>query len=99
VGLGIPAATVTGAVLGAITWNAGDPFIGIPAFATSLMAILLQLWVLGVIYRSFNQSRLSLWRFPMGCEDLARILREGANVLRKGEPVIWGGREYVLEPR
>ena len=58
-----------------------------------------QLWVLGLIYRSFNQDRRSLWRFPMGCEDLARILREGASVLQKGEPVIWGGREYVLEPR
>ena len=99
VGLGIPSATAIGAVIGAITWNIGDPFIGIPAFSISIFAIILQLWVLGLIYQSFNQNRLSLWRFPMGCEDLARILREGAEVLQKGEPVIWGGREYVLEPR
>ena len=99
IGLGIPSACLAGALLGVATWIAGDAFMGTTALAVSIAAILIQIGVLGLIYRSFNQTRLSLWRFPMGCEDLARILKEGAAVLQNGEPVIWGGREYVLEPR
>lgn len=99
VGLALPLAILFGVVLGTATWIAGDAQIGMPAMIVSLLAICIQIWVLGLIYRSFNQTPLSLWRFPMGCEDLARILREGAAVLQRGQPVIWGGREYVLQPR
>ena len=86
-------------LIGATTWIAGDAFIGITSLAISTLAMLVEIGVLGLIYTSFNQTRRSLWRFPLGCEDLARILKEGASVLENGEPVIWGGREYVLEPR
>lgn len=99
IGILFPSVLFIGAVVGAVTWSWGDAFVGVPAFTISVVAILIQIRVLSMIYRSFNQSPLSLWRFPMGCEDLARILLEGASVLQNGEPVIWGGREYVLEPR
>ena len=99
VGIGIPSVCTAGMLIGATTWIAGDAFIGITSLAISTLAMLVEIGVLGLIYTSFNQTRRSLWRFPLGCEDLARILKEGASVLENGEPVIWGGREYVLEPR
>ena len=86
-------------VLGVITLVMGDFWLGLATIVVSSIALLVQTVVLTAIYRSFHQPPISIWRFPMGCEDLARILCEGARVLEQGEPVLWGGREYILEAR
>jgi hypothetical protein len=37
--------------------------------------------------------------YPIGCWITASLMREGASDLDNRRPVVWGGREYVLEPR
>ena len=98
-GVVCPLGCIAGVAIGAVTWGLGQFGIGLSTLVLSSAALVIQAGVLAALYRSFHQAPSSLWRFPMGCEDLARILREGARVLRCGEPVMWGGREYVLEAR
>ena len=98
-GVLLPLAAVVGVVLGAITWMAGESGLGIVTVGWCATALVLQAMVVSAIYRSFYQTWRSIWRFPMGCEDLARILTGASDLLTRGEPVVWGGREYVLEPR
>ena len=98
-GLIQPLSAILGAGLGAVTWANGELALGLTTFALSAVALVFQAIVVSAIYRSFYQSWQSIWRFPMGCEDLARILTTSSRMLARGEPVVWGGREYVLEPR
>ena len=98
-GLLFPGLVITALLLGAIAWAQGETAVGVATVALAVGALLVQAAVLVVIYRLFHQSSRSIWRFPMGCQDVATILRGGASVLERREPVTWGGREYVLEPR
>ncbi|MEE2906218.1 MAG: glycosyltransferase family A protein [Planctomycetota bacterium] len=98
-GVAGPFGCFAGVFLGAVTWGLGELGIGVATLVLSAVALLIQAGVLAAVYRSFHQTAWNLWRFPMGCEDLARILREGAQVLKRGEPVMWGGRSYILEAR
>lgn len=98
-GLMGPLGCLLGIGVGAVTWSLGEPASGLTVLIVSMLALLTQLGVLAAIYRTFNQTPWDVWRFPLGCEDLARILRDGAKVLQRGEPVTWGGRSYILEAR
>ena len=98
-GLFFPVAMLLFCTVGFVTLIMGGFWLGLTTVLVTSMALALQAMVLAAIYRSFHQPPISLWRFPRGCEDLARILRDGAHVLERGEPVLWGGREYILEPR
>ena len=98
-GVAGPLGCLLGLLLGAMTWSLGEAGLGLATLVVSLLALVIQAGVLAAIYRTFHQTAWNLWRFPMGCEDLARILGEGARVLQRGEPVTWGGRSYVLEAR
>ena len=98
-GLFIPSAILMACIVGIVTLAMGSFWWGLTTILVSVIALFVQAIVLAAIYRSFHQPPISIWRFPMGCEDLARILCEGARVLEQGKPVLWGGREYILEPR
>lgn len=68
-------------------------------WVVGLVSIFIQLTVLAVIY---DQARQPLWctvLFPIGCFEVARANRRARRLLLQGEPVRWGGREYILEPR
>ena len=98
-GLLIPGAVLTACLVGVVTMAMGSFWWGLSTVIVTGLALVVQAIVLAAIYRSFHQPPISLWRFPMGCEDLARILCDGARVLEQGKPVLWGGREYILEAR
>ena len=98
-GLLIPGAVLTACLVGVVTMAMGSFWWGLSTVIITCVALVVQAIVLAAIYRSFHQPPISLWRFPMGCEDLARILCDGARVLEQGKPVLWGGREYILEAR
>lgn len=94
-----PLGCLFGLVLGPVAMGSGEFGIGLLTLIVAVIALLTQVGVLAAMYRSFHQAPWQLWRFPLGCVDLARILCEGARVLSQGEPVMWGGRSYVLEAR
>jgi len=57
------------------------------------------LWVAAVWRVCAMQSapmRSVLW-WPFGTLVVASILREAARDLERGEPIVWGGKEYRLE--
>ena len=70
-----------------------------PRLFNTIAGLCLQVMALAWIYQMGRQPVLALLQFPRGCMEVSRILRRGAEVLRTGEPVVWGGREYVLEAR
>ncbi|MCB9839060.1 MAG: glycosyltransferase [Phycisphaeraceae bacterium] len=41
----------------------------------------------------------SVWWWPAGTLIVASILREAARDLERGEPIVWGGKTYLLEAR
>ncbi|MCH2135040.1 MAG: glycosyltransferase [Phycisphaerales bacterium] len=87
-----PVLMAAGLTIGVVT---GTAIFWIMAAIT----LLVQWAVLFVIY---SRSRQPLWctlLFPMGCFEVARAHRRARRLLLKGEPVKWGGRAYVLEPR
>jgi chlorobactene glucosyltransferase len=50
------------------------------------------------IYRVARQPLWTVLLYPVGAWEVAIAMRWADRALRKGEPVKWGGREYVLEP-
>ena len=54
------------------------------------------------LLRIYAQARAPLWTillFPLGCVVVSGVLLSAARDLERGRPVVWGRREYVLEPR
>ncbi|MCH2148175.1 MAG: glycosyltransferase family 2 protein [Phycisphaerales bacterium] len=73
--------------------------VGISLVMAALMALVLQWVALAIVYRMGHQPISAVWRHPMGCFEVSRILRRAAGVLVRGEPVVWAGKSYVLEAR
>ena len=85
------------AMVGAITLGALTGLT--PVFIAGLLLVLLQFTALGVVYRIAGQPWWCTALFPLGCLEVARAFRRARRLLLNGEPVRWGGRDYVLEPR
>ena len=71
-------------------------------------ALLLGVVLAGSLLQALTLRRIYAWSrvpaawvltYPVGCWVVSRILLEAARILRRGEPITWGGRRYVLEPR
>ena len=78
------------------------------AGVAGLVWLLLGLVLAGAVVQSlalleiYALSRAPRWTiplFPLGCWVVGRILMKSARDLEKGNPIVWGGRNYVLEPR
>lgn len=99
-GVFLPAMAGLGLVLGVSSvlagWDAAWGLVAIIASIAGLGAMFLCLWA---VYRASRQPRGAFLSYPHGAWQVARILRRAADVLDRREPVRWGGREYVLEPR
>lgn len=98
-GILIPAVALAGLAVGAIVAGLGIGAPGFELLVVSIVALCLQVLALTWVHRMGGQPVRSVLLFPAGCLEVGRILRRGAEVLRTGEPVVWGGRQYVLEAR
>ncbi|MDG2291406.1 MAG: glycosyltransferase family 2 protein [Phycisphaerales bacterium] len=88
-----------GVAVGVVTALTVDAGLGISLAIAALVAHVLQWVTLAIVYRMGHQPISAVWRHPMGCFEVSRILRRAAGVLVRGEPVVWAGKSYVLEAR
>ena len=88
-----------GVGVGVVTALTVDAGLGISLAIAALVAYVLQWVTLAIVYRMGHQPISAVWRHPMGCFEVSRILRRAAEVLVRGEPVVWAGKSYVLEAR
>lgn len=89
-----PGVCVAAVVLGVL---AGGP-AGIAAIAAGGLGLLMQLSALGWVYSIARQPLWTVLLFPIGAWEVSRVMRWAERTLRSGEPVRWGGREYVIKP-
>jgi prepilin-type processing-associated H-X9-DG protein len=83
------------------------PFVvasGDTPLAAAMVGVVLAGWAaqLVVLWRATTLAhapRRSMLFYPFGCRIVARVMSAAARDLARGEPVVWGGRRYVLEPR
>ena len=99
VGALIPITQAAAIVLGTILYSRGD----MPSLPLALSAVgvgvTVQFLVLRSFYRSARTPLIGILGYPLGCWVVGQLMLEGASDLRKGRPIRWGGREYVLTPR
>jgi len=98
-GVIMPACMVIGLGLGVVAAIQAEPGPGLALACTSGMGLLLQSLALAWMCRMGHQPVRTIFLHPLGCLEVGSILRRAAEVLLRGEPVVWGGRKYVLEAR
>ncbi len=76
----------------------GGP-VGWITLGVGVAALVLQMLALAMVYTIGRQPVWAVLFFPIGAVEVWRVMRWASRVLRSGEPVRWGGREYVLAPR
>ncbi len=91
-GWGLPGASIASLVMGCLV----EGWPGDLAVIAGATALVLQLVALSWAYRVGRQAWWSVILFPLGTWDVFRIMQWAARALRSGEPIQWGGREYVI---
>lgn len=91
VGVVLPLAGIAGMVLGysdspSLFWTA----------AASLAAFI---FVISWLYKINGTPVVFAVFSPIGAVVVAQLMLDAASMLQRGEPIRWGGREYVLEPK
>jgi len=87
----LPIAGIAGIVVGQLT----SPSL----FWTSIASLIAYALVLAWLYR-INRAPVILTLFaPLGAIVVAKLFFDAAHMLQHREPIRWGGREYILEPR
>ena len=79
--------------------SAGDPPLAIAMAATVLVGWAAQTAVLLRVYALARAPLRTILLYPLGCLIVGRILASAARDLELGRPIVWGRKEYVLEPR
>ncbi len=92
----VQAAALVTAVLFLI---AGHPILAIPVSVVTFLSLIMQFSVLRRIYPMGGAPRSAVWFYPLGAFMVMRVMFEAASDLENRRPVVWGGREYILEPR
>lgn len=72
--------------------------LGIAIVAAAICGAVAQCGALTMIYVLNGAPRLAVIAFPAGCWIVARLMMDGARDLKERRPVIWGGKQYILEP-
>ena len=87
----LPAAGVAGIVVGRLT----SPTL----FWTSIASLLITSLVIAWLYR-INRAPVIFAIFaPIGAIAVSKLFYDAARMLQRKEPICWGGKEYILEPR
>jgi len=87
----LPAAGVAGIIVGQIT----SPTL----FWTSIASLLISAMVIAWLYRINRAPMIFAIFAPIGALVVAKLFRDAARMLERREPVCWGGKQYILEPR
>lgn len=77
----------------------GYVLLAVPITVVTLVSLAIQFFVLRRVYPMGGAPRSAVWFYPVGAFMVMRVMFEAANDLQHRRPVVWGGREYVLEPR
>ncbi len=98
-GVGLPVVQLAALATAPVVWAQGGG-----AFALGLVITVLCAWAAqaAALYRTYTLAqapRRSIPLYPVGCYIVGRILLAGARDLESGRPLVWGRREYVLQPR
>jgi len=92
----LPLLQIVGMLAGGALIINGMVAIGIALLAASMLSAASQLLTLGMIYRGGHIPLSGLPLHPLGSLVTATIMCRAAWDLRRGKPVSWGGRSYVL---
>ena len=87
----LPAAGVAGIIVGQIT----SPTL----FWTSVASLLISAMVIAWLYRINRAPMIFAIFAPIGALVVAKLFRDAARMLERREPIRWGGKQYILEPR
>lgn len=98
-GIALPLAQVATVVIGAVLLAKGAPALGLAMIAVAAVGWLAQIVALRWIYASGGAPKRAAVLYPAGCWIVGRIMLNAARDLEKRRPVIWGGKQYVIEPR
>ncbi|MCH7797194.1 MAG: glycosyltransferase [Planctomycetes bacterium] len=98
-GAAMPVLQVAALITAAGLASAGDPPLAIAMAATVLVGWAAQTAVLLRVYALARAPLRTILLYPLGCLIVGRILARAARDLELGRPIVWGRKEYVLEPR
>ena len=91
VGVALPLAGIAGMVMGYSNSQ--------PLFWTSAASLVAFIFVIAWLYKINGAPVVFAVFSPIGAVVVAQLLLDAASMLQRGEPIRWGGREYVLEPK
>jgi chlorobactene glucosyltransferase len=91
VGLFLPFLAISGIIFGIVG--------SLSLLWTSTATVIALLFVTGWLYKINGAPFVFVVFSPIGSIVVAWILFGAASMLRNREPILWGGREYILEPR
>jgi predicted MFS family arabinose efflux permease len=77
----------------------GDVPLGLAMAVTALAGWAVQVGTLVRSYATGGVPRRAALLYPLGCFIVGRIMLTAARDLRRGTPLVWGQRHYVLKPR
>jgi len=98
-GVGLPLVQLGALATAPVVWAHGGGALALALAGTVLGAWTAQAAMLYRTYRLLQAPRRSIPLYPVGCFIVGRILLCGARDLESGRPLVWGQREYVLQPR
>ena len=100
IGLAIPLAQLVALLFGCLLllwWSL--PLMGLVLIGLSLAGSSVHLMSLLRIYGLCGAPRYAAILQPLGCWVIASVMFAAARDLKNRRPIVWAGREYVLEPR
>jgi len=98
-GVGVPLVWVLSVIVGIALIVQGDWGMGAVVIGLAAVAYAVHLYALSEAYHLGGAPRSSAFFYPIGSWHTARIMLRAARDLHARRPVVWGGKQYVLEPR
>ena len=98
-GVAMPVAEVAALICGIVAAVQNRPITAALLLIAAITAMATQLAAIRRIYRRGGSSLASVLLFPVGFAVVAWLLHDAAHSLKRGKPVRWAGRDYVLERR
>lgn len=99
IGMIIPAIHLVAVSFGAVMAFQFNFALGMSLVAISLAGTGAHLLSLLRIYGLCGAPRVATILHPAGCWVVASVMFDAARDLKNRRPIVWAGREYVLEPR
>ena len=95
----LPCAGVVGAAVGPIAWATHGGWLAVAVLVMSITGLAAYLGVVGYAARKSRVPLAYCATFPAGAWIAAGIMLEAARNLDRGDPTLWGGKQYVRAVR